>query len=126
MMAIPQGPIVVQAFHYDQVDPDTPAKNEIQVQIQSYPEIDSGADSKDYFQILAPFEIHPEATNFMVSGLLGQVVQVETAANQTELAPELLQELSRPLIEQIQILTYQVTAIADDRGYDLNFTPNVK
>jgi len=36
-----------------------------------------------------------------------------------------VQQLSRPVVEYIETLTYQVTSVALNRGFSLNFTKDV-
>ena len=124
-----KGPIVVQSFHYDVVDALSPIKTEVQVELQDYEpqEKEENAENAITVQVMTPFDIHPEGTIFAISGLVGQVVQlINCQQTIDQLDAQIVQQLSQPLIEQIQILTYQVTAITLDQGYHLEFNPQRK
>lgn len=121
-----KGPIVVQSFHYDVVDASSPIKTEVQVELQDY-EPQEPVKNALTLQVMTPFDIHPKGTTFAISGLVGQVVQLINCPQTIEqLDAQIVQQLSQPLIEQIQILTYQVTAITLDQGYHLEFNPQSK
>lgn len=126
-MKVAKGPIVVQSYHYDLVDPDSEVKTDLQVQVQDYNDSEETESTEGkMIQIMTPFGIHPEQAPFAISGLIGQVVQLQDVAADEDytLSTELMEELSRPLVEQIQIITYQLTAMTLDHGYELNFQPN--
>ncbi|MCO6543245.1 MAG: DUF1149 family protein [Lactobacillus sp.] len=126
-MKVAKGPIVVQSYHYDLVDPDSEVKIDLQVQVQDYNDSEEAESTEGkMIQIMTPFGIHPEQAPFAISGLIGQVVQLQDVAADEDytLSTELMEELSRPLVEQIQIITYQLTAMTLDHGYELNFQPN--
>jgi hypothetical protein len=126
-MKVAKGPIVVQSYHYDLVDPDSEVKTDLQVQVQDYNDSEETESIEGkMIQIMTPFGIHPEQAPFAISGLIGQVVQLQDVAADEDytLSTELMEELSRPLVEQIQIITYQLTAMTLDHGYELNFQPN--
>lgn len=126
-MKVAKGPIVVQSYHYDLVDPDSEVKTDLQVQVQDYNDSEEAESTEGkMIQIMTPFGIHPEQAPFAISGLIGQVVQLQDVAADEDytLSTELMEELSRPLVEQIQIITYQLTAMTLDHGYELNFQPN--
>lgn len=126
-MKVAKGPIVVQSYHYDLVNPDSEVKTDLQVQVQDYNDSEEAESTEGkMIQIMTPFGIHPEQAPFAISGLIGQVVQLQDVAADEDytLSTELMEELSRPLVEQIQIITYQLTAMTLDHGYELNFQPN--
>ncbi|RHW50170.1 DUF1149 domain-containing protein [Bombilactobacillus bombi] len=126
-MKVAKGPIVVQSYHYDLVNPDSEVKTDLQVQVQDYNDSEEIESTEGkMIQIMTPFGIHPEQAPFAISGLIGQVVQLQDVAADEDytLSTELMEELSRPLVEQIQIITYQLTAMTLDHGYELNFQPN--
>lgn len=121
-----KGPIIVQSFYYDVVDASSPIKTEVQVELQNY-EPQEPVKNALTFQLMTPFDIHPKGTTFAISGLVGQVVQlINCPQTIDQLDAQIVQQLSQPLIEQIQILTYQVTAITLDKGYHLEFNPQRK
>ena len=121
-----KGPIVVQSFHYDVVDASSPIKTEVQVELQDY-EPQEPVKNALTLQVMTPCDIHPKGTTFAISGLVGQVVQlINCPQTIDQLDAQIVQQLSQPLIEQIQILTYQVTAITLDQGYHLEFNPQSK
>ncbi|MBA1394202.1 DUF1149 family protein, partial [Lactobacillus sp. XV13L] len=126
-MKVNKGPIVVQSYHYDLVDPKSEAQTNLQVQVQDYDDSNSEEPSKfKMIQIMTPFGIHPEGVPFAVSGLIGQVIQLQDVGvdEDYQITTEQMTELSRPLVEQIQIITYQLTAMTLDHGYELDFQPS--
>lgn len=121
-MKVNTGPVVVQSFHYDLVDPKSEPKTDIQVQVQDYPVADGEELSGKMVQILAPFNVHPAQAEFAVSGLIGQVFQLPDFTGElSDITPEMVAQLSQPMIEQIQTITYQVTALTLEHGYHLDF-----
>lgn len=123
-MKVAKGPIVVQSYHYDLVDPDSEIRTNLQVQVQDYEDSEQQSEGK-MIQIMTPFGIHPEKAPFAISGLIGQVIQFSDwkPDEPLQLNAEQMQELSQPLVEQIQIITYQLTAMTLDHGYQLDFQP---
>lgn len=123
-MKVAKGPIVVQSYHYDLVDPDSEIRTNLQVQVQNYEDSEQQSEGK-MIQIMTPFGIHPEKAPFAISGLIGQVIQFPDwkPDEPLQLNSEQMQELSQPLVEQIQIITYQLTAMTLDHGYQLDFQP---
>lgn len=123
-MKVAKGPIVVQSYHYDLVDPDSEIRINLQVQVQDYEDSEQQSEGK-MIQIMTPFGIHPEKAPFAISGLIGQVIQFSDwkPDEPLQLNAEQMQELSQPLVEQIQIITYQLTAMTLDHGYQLDFQP---
>ena len=123
-MKVAKGPIVVQSYHYDLVDPDSEIRTNLQAQVQDYEDSEQQSEGK-MIQIMTPFGIHPEKAPFAISGLIGQVIQFPDLKpdESLQLNAEQMQELSQPLVEQIQIITYQLTAMTLDHGYQLDFQP---
>ena len=123
-MKVAKGPIVVQSYHYDLVDPDSEIRTNLQAQVQDYENSEQQSEGK-MIQIMTPFGIHPEKAPFAISGLIGQVIQFPDwkPDESLQLNAEQMQELSQPLVEQIQIITYQLTAMTLDHGYQLDFQP---
>jgi len=118
--------IVVNAFHYDLVGLDAEVKQDIQVAMRQVEPTDPDrkADTKagNFFEIMVPFNVVPENTGFQISGQITQIVQtLDYFGEAQDIAPADLQKLSRPLVETIETLTYQVTAVALDQGISLNF-----
>ncbi len=123
-MKVAKGPIVVQSYHYDLVDPDSEIRTNLQAQVQDYEDSEQQSEGK-MIQIMTPFGIHPENAPFAISGLIGQVIQFPDwkPDEPLQLNAKQMQELSQPLVEQIQIITYQLTAMTLDHGYQLDFQP---
>ncbi|QVI35429.1 hypothetical protein BVJ53_06200 [Lacticaseibacillus chiayiensis] len=122
-------PITVESFHYDLVKQDTPVKNDLQVamrQIQwSDPKRQEELKKGNLFEMMIPFDVVPDNSSFEISGKITQIVQVmDYFGEANELPQEELGKLSRPLVETIETLTYQVTAVALDQGVNLQFGPN--
>lgn len=120
-------PVLVRSFHYDIATKEPKVKQDIQVAMRQI-EFNNPADAEmtgetgNFFEIMVPFEVAPTPGYFEVSGQITQIVQlVDYFGNAQELDPEILGKLSRPLVETIETLTYQVTSIALDEGVNLSF-----
>ncbi|ATO44409.1 DUF1149 family protein [Loigolactobacillus coryniformis] len=116
--------VVVEHFHYDRVAPDTAPKTDVQVNINEVTATGDGADEimarGKIFQFAVPFEVVLEG--FAVSGQITQIIQIlDFNGTPDDLAAADMQRLSRPLVEYIETLTYQVTAVALDQGVQLDF-----
>lgn len=128
MMQTKKDPISVDAFHFDRVAPDTEPQQNIQVSLLAIQADDQYLQAADLtagniYQIVTPFQVVPENSGFAVSGQISQVVQLLDFFGQPEeIAQKDLMKLSRPLIEYIETLTYQVTTVALDHGVQLQFT----
>ncbi|MFC6169817.1 DUF1149 family protein [Loigolactobacillus jiayinensis] len=119
-------PVVVEQFHYDRVAPDTPPKTDVQVNINEVTATGEGADEMmakgKIFQFAVPFEVVLDS--FAVSGKMTQIIQLlDFTGAPDDLAAAEMQRLSRPLVEYIETLTYQVTAVTLDQGVQLDFHP---
>ncbi|APX72294.1 DUF1149 family protein [Companilactobacillus allii] len=123
-----KGEVTVQSFHYDVESPAADVKSDLQISIEHPDLLDAkgnplSEDEGKIFQIVIPFEVHPENAPFKVSGLIGQVVQLVGFQGKPEdLEPKQVEQISRPVVEYIETLTYQVTVVALNRGVSLNFT----
>ncbi|MCG4281759.1 DUF1149 family protein [Lacticaseibacillus saniviri] len=118
--------IVVNAFHYDLVGMDAEVKQDIQVAMRQVepndPERKDELKAGNMYEIMVPFNVVPENTGFQISGQISRVVQIlDFFGEPKDIAQEDLAKLSRPLVETIETLTYQVTAVALDQGISLNF-----
>lgn len=122
-------PVLVRNFHYD-YNEEPYVKNEVNVSLRQVVQNqedgsqDEGKDGK-YFEIAVPFEVAPAPGQFTVSGLITRVVQFENYfGDGTDLTPQEYQLVSRPLVEEIETLTYQVTQITLDHAVNLSFESN--
>lgn len=122
-------PVLVRNFHYD-FNEEPQVKNEVNVSLRQVVQNqedgsqDEGKDGK-YFEIAVPFEVAPAPGQFTVSGLITRVVQFENYfGDGTDLTPQEYQLVSRPLVEEIETLTYQVTQITLDQPVNLSFESN--
>ncbi|WP_010624271.1 DUF1149 family protein [Companilactobacillus versmoldensis] len=128
-MKTKKGPVSVQSFHYDAVEPNDDIKQDLQISID-HPDLkDENGQPMDetagkIYQVVVPFEIHPQDAPFKVSGLIGQVMQlVDFHGNREDLENKEVQQISREIVEYIETITYQITAITLDQGISLNFSP---
>lgn len=128
-MKTKKGPVIVHSYHYDAVDPDSEIKQDLRINLE-HPEIkdenDQPADESAgvIFQLVVPFEIHPQGAPFQVSGTFSQIMQLEGFHGQPEdLENKDVQQISRELVEYVETITYQVTAITLNHGISLNFSP---
>lgn len=93
-----------------------------QIEFNNPADAEMTGETGNFFEIMVPFEVAPTPGYFEVSGQITQIVQlVDYFGNAQELDPEILGKLSRPLVETIETLTYQVTSIALDEGVNLSF-----
>ncbi|CCI81712.1 DUF1149 family protein [Lactobacillus hominis] len=123
-------PIIVRNFHYD-INEEPKVKSEVNVSIRQVVQNDDQGnempESKEgrYFEIGVPFEVAPAPGMFTVSGLITQVVQLMGYFGEgKDLSSADYQLLSRPLVEEIETLTYEVTQITLDQPVNLNFKSN--
>lgn len=124
-----KGPVSVQSFHYDAANPDDEIKQDLQISIE-HPDLkDENGEPMDekggkVYQVVVPFEIHPQGATFKVSGLIGQVMQlVDFHGDPEDLENKQVQQISRELVEYVETITYQITAITLNHGVSLNFSP---
>ena len=67
----------------------------------------------------------PAPGEFSVSGMISQIVQIKNYfGDGSDLSKADYKLLSRPLVEYIETLTYQVTQITLDKPVNLNFQAN--
>ncbi|GEK06034.1 DUF1149 family protein [Schleiferilactobacillus harbinensis] len=119
-------PIIVNSFHYDLLQKDDQASQDVQVAMRTVQPNDDRlkGTEKDgnFFEIMVPFDVTVENNGFRISGSISRVVQVLNYFGEaSDLPPEELEKLSRPLVEYIETLTYQVTSVALNEGVSLNF-----
>lgn len=119
-------PIIVNSFHYDLLQKDDQASQDVQVAMRTVQPNDDRlkGTEKDgnFFEIMVPFDVTVENNGFRISGSISRVVQVLNYFGEaSDLPPEELEKLSRPLVEYIETLTYQVTSVALSEGVSLNF-----
>lgn len=129
-MKINKGIVSVQSFHYDTVATTADVKTDLNINIE-HPDLKDEAgqplneDEGKILQVVVPFEIHPENAPFKVSGLIGQVVQpIGFQGEIQDLGAKDVQQLSRSVVEYIETLTYQVTAVTLNHGVSLDFNNN--
>lgn len=119
-------PIVVNSFHYDLLQKGDQPSQDVQVAMRKVQPTDERlkGTEKDgaFFEIMVPFDVTVEDNGFKVSGSISRVVQtLGYEGEASELPSDELEKLSRPLVEYIETLTYQVTAVALNEGVSLNF-----
>lgn len=122
-------PVTTEHFHFD-VNEEEKVKNEVNVslrQVYHQPEgqeADEGKDGK-YFQLAVIFDVAPAPGEFCVSGLITQIVQfVDYFGDGTDLNPADYQLVSRPLVEEIETLIYQLTQVIFDEPLNITFKSN--
>ncbi|GFZ26203.1 DUF1149 family protein [Lactobacillus corticis] len=122
-------PVIVRSFHYDMND-DPVVKNEVNVamrkaQLADDAEIAAETEAGSYFEVAVVFEVAAEPGEFTVSGIISQIVFMKDYdGDGQDLADSDYKLLSRPLVEYIETLTYQLTQVALGTPVELNFTPN--
>ncbi len=123
-------PIIVRNFHYD-INEEQKVKSDVTVSIREVVQNDENgkqmpeSEEGKYFEVGVPFAVAPAPGMFTVSGLITQVVQlIGYFGKGDDLNPTDYQLLSRPLVEEIETLTYEITQITLDQPVNLNFKSN--
>lgn len=120
---------MVRAFHYD-LNEKPENDNEVNVAIKPVDKQDENGNiikPKDgnYYEVGVVFEVAPVPGDFTVSGLITQIVQIKDYQGQgDDLESNDYKLLSRPLVEYIETLTYEVTQVTLDHPVNLNFKAN--
>lgn len=122
-------PVLVHSFHYD-LNEEPKIKNEVNVLFRKATKknedgtTDEGNDGS-YFEVGVVFEVAPAPGDFTVSGQISQIVKLKNYfGDGKDLSKDDYQLLSRPLVEYIETLTYEVTQVALDKPVNLNFKAN--
>ena len=122
-------PIMVEAFHYDLNDEPRVA-NDVNVAFSKATKnnedgtTDQGQGGS-YFEVSVTFDVAPHPGFFTVSGKISQIVMLKDYYGEgDDLDPNDYRLMSRPLVEYIETLTYQVTQITLDEPVNLNFQAN--
>lgn len=119
-------PITVQSFHYDLNEKNQVADKVNVALTKTYPNGSSGGP-EGYFQVDVVFKVAPEPGAFTVSGQISQIVHLKNySGDGQDLKPEDYKSLSRPLVEYIETLTYEVTQVTMPKPVNLSFTSNFK
>ena len=122
-------PVIVKNFHYD-INEELETKDNVNFGLKKVEKqnedgtTDPGEDG-NYFDITVVFEVAPAPGEFTVSGMISQVVKIKDYfGDGNDLSKTAYKILSRPLVEYIETLTYEVTQIALDEPVNLNFQAN--
>ncbi|WP_278951553.1 DUF1149 family protein [Lactobacillus apis] len=122
-------PVIVKNFHYD-INEELETKDNVNFGLKKVEKqnedgtTDPGEDG-NYFDITVVFEVAPAPGEFTVSGMISQVVKIKDYfGDGSDLSKADYKILSRPLVEYIETLTYEVTQIALDEPVNLNFQAN--
>lgn len=122
-------PVIVKNFHYD-INEELETKDNVNFGLKKVEKqnedgtTDLGEDG-NYFDITVVFEVAPAPGEFTVSGMISQVVKIKDYfGDGSDLSKTDYKILSRPLVEYIETLTYEVTQIALDEPVNLNFQAN--
>ena len=122
-------PVIVKNFHYD-VNEEPETKDQVNFGLKKVEKqnddgtTDAGVDG-NYFDITIIFDVAPAPGEFSISGMISQIVQIKNYfGDGSDLSKADYKLLSRPLVEYIETLTYQVTQITLDKPVNLNFQAN--
>ena len=122
-------PVIVQAFHYD-LNQEAKIINDIQVGFRKASKqkddgsVDEGQNGS-YFEVAVVFNVAPAPGDFTVSGRISQIVELKNYfGDGQDLDKDTYALLSRPLVEYIETLTYEVTQVTLDKPVNLNFRAN--
>jgi hypothetical protein len=126
-MELQREPEKVEAYHYDTRVPDVEVETEINVgltplqKLENYPEGNTPLLARLQFRLVFP--------DYILSGSVSQVSHVlnRDIVEQTDVAPEEVEELVDPLFNIVQRMTYEITEIAmDEPGLQLNFESQIE
>ncbi|EUJ33185.1 hypothetical protein MFLO_04600 [Listeria floridensis FSL S10-1187] len=127
-MEFKANPIIVEKYNFETlVEPEEGIENNIMVQLN---EVEPAGEDKSeleagkIYKVDVPFSLVLE--RFKIDGQISRIVQVLDFFGETnEIDQATAQEMSKPLIDYIKRLTYEVTEIAFDLpGYKLDFESN--
>lgn len=127
MMDFTKFDISVDAFHFDLLTEETTAQTNIKVSMQQLSAATDATKEQEkqgnVYRVIVPFDVVPGEDNFRISGQISQVVQANGFFGEADsISAADWELLSRPLVETIETLTYQVTAVALNHGVNLSFT----
>lgn len=122
-------PVMVKSFHYD-LNQEPRVKNDVNVSFRKAAKqnedgtTDQGQGGS-YFEVGVDFDVAPAPGDFSVSGSISQIVKLKDYyGDGQDLESTDYKLLSRPLVEYIETLTYEVTQITLDEPVNLNFQAN--
>ncbi|WEV71365.1 DUF1149 family protein [Lactobacillus sp. ESL0785] len=122
-------PVMVKNFHYD-INEKPEVKDQVnfglkKVEKQNDDGTTDPGDGGSYFDVTVIFDVAPAPGEFSVSGMISQIVKLEDYfGDGSDLEKTDYKLLSRPLVEYIETLTYEVTQITLDEPVNLNFQAN--
>ncbi|MBA1392989.1 DUF1149 family protein [Lactobacillus sp. XV13L] len=122
-------PVMVKNFHYD-INEEATTKDNVnfglkKVEKQNEDGTTDSGENGNYFEVTVVFDVAPAPGQFSVSGVISQIVQLKDYfGDGSDLAKSDYKLLSRPLVEYIETLTYEVTQITLDEPVNLNFKAN--
>ena len=122
-------PVIVKNFHYD-INEDQEVKDQVNFGLKKVEkQNDDGSTDADsdgnYFDVTVIFDVAPAPGDFSVSGMISQIVKIKDYfGDGSDLEKTDYKLLSRPLVEYIETLTYEVTQITLDEPVNLNFQAN--
>ncbi|WP_281829868.1 MULTISPECIES: DUF1149 family protein [Lactobacillus] len=122
-------PILVHSFHYD-LNEEPRVKNEVNVAFRKAARQNEDGTTDEgqggsYFEVAVVFDVAPEPGDFSVSGRISQIIKLKDYyGDGQDLSKDDYRLLSRPLVEYIETLTYEVTQVTLDKPVNLNFQAN--
>lgn len=122
-------PILVHSFHYD-LNEEPRVKNEVNVAFRKAARQNEDGTTDEgqggsYFEVVVVFDVAPEPGDFFVSGRISQIIKLKDYyGDGQDLSKDDYRLLSRPLVEYIETLTYEVTQVTLDKPINLNFQAN--
>lgn len=125
-MRFKRQPIYVQAFHFDVSERREAAGIGVQLHKLLPEEIDqlhlSIPEGGCALRIEIPFDFVPPQEHFAISGIMKQLIIIEGFdGTESDLPADAVKKLSRPIIELIETLTYEITTLSLDHAVNLNF-----
>ncbi|WP_164512016.1 DUF1149 family protein [Lacticaseibacillus daqingensis] len=125
-MAFKQLSLTVKSFHFDLVAKAETASQGIQVAMRQVTPNDEAKKAElangNMFEVLVPFDLQPQGYGFKVSGEISLYVQMlDYFGEAQELPQEELAQVSKPAIDKIQALTYELTKAIGGQGVRVEF-----
>ena len=123
-----QTSVIVQAFHYDLTDGNATPKSDVKPGLRKIDVSEDQEHSEEngsFYDVAVFYDVIPAPGEFEVSGEIHQIVQlVGYHGDGSDISNADWQLLSRPLVEYIETLTYEVTQVTLDQLINLNFKAN--
>ncbi|MDO4912031.1 MAG: DUF1149 family protein [Lactobacillus sp.] len=120
--------ILVRSFHYDFLEEPQP-KSEVNVAIRPANEVDEDGNPVEtadhFYEVAVIFNVSPAPGYINLSGLVTQIYNLhDYEGDGHDISAADWKLMTRPLVEQIETITYQITQVTLDEPMNISFTPD--